>query len=492
MNPYRKRADEFAAQIETLKAEAEEILSRDDDAVSEEDEATARAKVDEAKALKAKYDEATARADELDELQDVVVRGDTTIEGEHTRLESVNVNTRTDPFDGIDKWRAAPGGNVYFGADSSEDVRSRLETVIEKHLPDEAELPDDVKEGLTKSANRRSNRLYNADLVRAHMLETSTPEYLRAFDTFVRTGGQVTAPVLFERAAWSLTAANGGVAVPQFLDPTIRLTNAGIIDEVRGAAGVVQITVDQWDGVTSAGATAEWLAEGTQAADASPTFVGPTITAHKEAAWIFASIEVLMDSALSNDVGMLLNDAFERLEGTSHATGTGSGQPFGLVTRLSGTGPTLAGSSGAAGAADFVAADVYALDNGLDQRWKQNAKFVANKAIYNEVRKMGTANTYHAFWVDFGGGVPSSLIGYPTLQNSAFDSTIVSGSNDDILLLGDLANGYLLVDRIGTTVQYVPTVFSGSNRPTGQAGWFAYRRHGADVLTSNAFRLLRV
>jgi len=328
--------------------------------------------------------------------------------------------------------------------------------------------------------------------VARHIVRTSSPEYLQAFEEYIENPNAGMPRILGKaeaRAAMSLTAANGGVLVPQFLDPTIVLTNAGSANAVRQLADVTSITTDQWDGVTSAGVTAEWLAEGTEAADATPTFQGPTISVHKAAAFLFGSYEFLADSGF-NQVAELIADAKDRLEETAYISGTGSGQPYGLITRLSGTGPVVNGTSGAAGAANLVAADAYALDNALGSRFRRNASFLAAKATYNELRSVTDSRTN--FWSDFGGGLPAQLIGYNTYQNEAMDTTIVSGSNDFVLVLGDFGTGYKIVDRIGVEVMYQPMVMGANQRPTGQAGFFAFWRTGADVITSNAFKVLKV
>jgi len=424
-------------------------------------------------------------ADEVDDIEDrqtriadakdLLERTDD-IHIERGTSDVPNVNTRTDPFEGIDR------------GTSEADVKARALEVIEKHLPNE--LPDRVREGATDTAERRPTSKYDADTVNRHIVESSSPAYLEAFERYLRSGGKQVADILMNRAAMSLTAGNGGVLVPQFLDPTIVLTNAGQINQIRSIASQTSITVDQWDGVTSAGVTAEWLAEGSQAADKTPTFVGPTITTHKEAAYAFASHEVLMDSGF-DEIGVLFADAFDRLEGTAMTTGTGSSQPYGVVTQLSGTGPVVAGSSGDAGAADFVAADVYALDSNLGARWRSNASFLSSKTFYNTIRQLGTSDSAHSFWVDFGGGLPASLIGYNTYQAEDMDSTIVSGSDDYPIILGDFSS-YKIVDRIGVTLLFEPNVVGTAQRPTGQAGWYAYKRVGADVLTSNAFKTLKL
>lgn len=391
-------------------------------------------------------------------------------------MPTVNVNTHTvrDAFD-----------HETLTTDKGAELRGRALDVIEKHLP--AYVDGDAREAATRLVESRRS---DADVVARHIVRTSSPEYLRAFEEYIENPQAGMPRILTKaegRAAMSLTAANGGVLVPQFLDPTIVLTNTGSSNQVRQIANVAQITVDQWDGVTSAGVTAEWLAEGSEAADATPTFVGPIITVQKAAAWLFGSYEVIADSGFGEIAG-LIADARDRLEEAAHVNGTGSGQPYGLITRLSGTGPVVNATSGAAGAATLVAADAYALDNALSPRFRNNASFLAARAVYNQFRTATDANAN--FWAAFGGGLPAQMIGYNCYTNEQMDTTIVSGSNDYCLILGDF-NYYKIIDRIGVEIMYEPMVKGANQRPTGQAGWFAFWRTGADVLSSNAFKVLR-
>jgi HK97 family phage major capsid protein len=468
--------------VEWVKAELRAIDAAAGDAPLDADtEARFQSGLDYVKATEAEISRVEARRAEVAAIAAAnpaaVVPGS---QPAQVRDAGFSVNTRTDPFDLSD----LPHGEA-----RSSELRARALDVIEKHVP--KYMPDSVREGATRTAEKRTTRLYDADLVNASIVETTSPAYLRAFDDYLKNPHAGIGRLGEFRASMSLTAANGGVLVPQFLDNSIVLLNSGTINDVRANSSVVQITVDQWDGVTSAGVTAEWLAENTEAADATPTFTGPTITVHKAAAFIAASIEVLADSGF-DEVGMLMADAFDRQEASAFINGTGSGQPYGLITRLSGTGPVVNGTSGAAGAADLVAADIYALPEALGPRYRRNAKFLAAYPTYNDIRQLGTSNAYHAFWVSLGAGTPPELIGYPALQAEDMDSTVVSGSNDLVLLCGDL-NYYKIVDRVGTSIQFIPTLFGTSGgRPNGSAGWFATRRVGADVLSSSAFKLLKL
>ncbi len=61
-----------------------------------------------------------------------------------------------------------------------------------------------------------------------------------------------------------------------------------------------------------------------------------------------------------------------------------------------------------------------------------------------------------------------------------------------MLIVGDFQN-YVLADRIGMQVELVPHFFAtGSNRPSGQRGFFAYYRLGADSVNDDGLRLLNI
>jgi HK97 family phage major capsid protein len=78
-----------------------------------------------------------------------------------------------------------------------------------------------------------------------------------------------------EVRSMSTVDTQGGYLSPLVIDPTILITSAGSINNLRAISRVVQTVSDTWNGVTSAGVTAEWLAEGVEAADAGPTVARP-------------------------------------------------------------------------------------------------------------------------------------------------------------------------------------------------------------------------
>ena len=152
--------------------------------------------------------------------------------------------------------------------------------------------------GLTDASKERATRLAESNpRIARHILLTGSPAYREAFETVLRYGPEVGMGMLdgeqrdAMRAPLSNTAANGGYSNPWLLDPTVILTNDGIAGSIRSISRVETGTTDKWNGISSAGVTAEWLAEGTEAADKTPTVGQPSVTAYKGAAYVFASYE---------------------------------------------------------------------------------------------------------------------------------------------------------------------------------------------------------
>lgn len=469
LSSIRARLTELQSEIVRL-SEIDEISDEDNTALESHLEEFARLQSDEAAAVTREATVAAVRAATIAHES-----GD----GAEVRKD-VNVVVRPSTEDVFDLRHLSHEPRV-----QRVELRDRALRAIEA-APYMTDAHRESAEAVLATDSRKGDKA-------RYILEHGSPEYHEAFQEYLENPAAGPYQGRADRAALSLTGANGGYLVPFTLDPTVILTNNGATNPFRTIAKQVSITTDDWNGVTSAGVTAEWIAEATEVADASPTFTQPTITPAKADAYIQASMEVVADSGVSGEISMLIADAKDRLEATAFATGSGSGQPKGIVTALQAvTASRVAGSSGAAGAADFVLADVYAVANALPPRHRPNSSWVAEFSTLNRVRRFGEGSTANAaFWADLGVATPSQLLGRPVYESSAMDSTIVSGSNDDILILGDFRK-YQIVDRMGLELVYNPLVLGSNRRPTGEVAWVAFWRVGGDCLDANAFRMLRV
>jgi HK97 family phage major capsid protein len=372
-----------------------------------------------------------------------------------------------------------------FGRDRSDvstELRARALSAIER-MP---YTTDSVREATTLMIEGadEGNRLSQL------CLATSSPEYLRAFSKLVAAKGDASRLDGVERDAYtramSLTDAAGGFLVPFQLDPTVILTANGSRNAIRQIARNVTITGDVWNGISSAGVTGSWDAEAAEVSDDSPTFAQPSIPVYKGAVFVAASIEVVEDSgpALAGEIARMVAFEKDRMESEAFVTGTGAGMPTGIVTALTGTASEVA----AATADTFGVADVYALDNSLPDRYAGNASWLAHRAVYNLVRRFDTSGGA-SLWETLGNGLPAQLLGRPAYTAESMDSTVTATAANYLMVFGDFTN-YVIVDRVGTAIEYIPHLMGANRRPTGQRGWYAHFRVGADSVNDAAFRML--
>ena len=141
----------------------------------------------------------------------------------------------------------------------------------------------------------------------------------------------------------------------------------------------------------------------------------------------------------------------------------------------------------------FGSEDVYLLDENLPARYRQasSAAWFAHRAIQHDIRQFESSAGDPLFPNVTGGtGSPGQLLGNPMYEMEGMDSSLGTG-NDYVLVFGDFQN-YVIADR-SSSVEFIPHLFStGNGRPTGQRGWFATFRVGADSVNDGAFRLLNV
>jgi HK97 family phage major capsid protein len=330
-----------------------------------------------------------------------------------------------------------------------------------------------------------------------HMLVTGSPLYKRAFGKYL--GGAYLSheegrALEFARAA-SLTGTSGGFAVPFELDPSIIPTSNLAINPYRSISRVIQISVDEWRGVSSAGITAAYAAEATAATDAAPTLAQPTISTEKARAFVPFSIEIGMDwGSFATEMGGLLADAKDELEATKFTLGNGTNEPFGIIT-----GATTVYTAAATNA--IVLADIYGWAGALGARFRPRSTFVMNQAVAYKIRQFDTAGGA-GLWVDnmrlpsSGTDVPapgayaSAVLGRPAYESTAMSGTFTTGQL--IGVYGDF-NYFVIIDRVGMAVETIPHLFDVTNNmPTGQRGLYAYWRNGSKVVDANAFRTLKL
>lgn len=372
----------------------------------------------------------------------------------------------------------------------TEQVRGAARTAVEQ-LP----LTDDhVRSQLYATLERADDP---SGKLSRHMIAASRPAYRSAFSKLISGQSFALTPeevrsIDHVRAA-SLTDASGGYAVPTVLDPTLILTGThdGLTPNVvRQLARVRQITGDNLNLVSTAGVTAAWATEGSEATDDAPTLSTVSITPYKAHVNVPFTIEIQQDwQGMEADMRGLMMTAKDDLEISAFTTGDGSNKPLGLFYDIytNYTGQVQASASSNA----FAEADLYAVIEKVAFRYRNRGVWMGNEIIFDKVRQFNVASA-GTVWVQLAADRPGTILGRTAYGNPQVDGTYGSGENY-VLLYGDIAEAYTIVDRVGMTVELVPHLFgTGNNLPNGMRSLYAYWRTGARIVNSGAVAVLNV
>jgi HK97 family phage major capsid protein len=197
-----------------------------------------------------------------------------------------------------------------------------------------------------------------------------------------------------------------------------------------------------------------------------------------------ASIEVIQDvEGLGTELATLFADAKNELEVDKFTSGTGTNEPTGIITELSGTGREVSMATNSS----FAVGDLYTTVEGLGARYRGNASWMMNQVHINDVHELGS-DQYATWNGDLSVGQTGQILGRPVYENSSMGTTL-DGNTNSSLVHGDF-NAYQIVDRVGASVEMVNHLFAtGNNRPTGQRGFFYFWRVGAESVNDTSFVL---
>ena len=378
-----------------------------------------------------------------------------------------------------DPWNLS--GIRYDGTGNRPELRQRAVDAVAK-MP---YAEDKVREVCARMVQRGSDK--TVDMV----LASTSPLYGEAFTKLIRSQNQIAALTGEEQAAiaraMTLTDTAGGYLIPFQLDPSVIITANGSFNQVRQIARVVNATGDTWNGITSAGVTGSWDAEAAQVSDDSPTLAQPSIPIYKGSAFVQSTYEIAADApTLANEIATMVAFEKDRMESVAFVTGSGSGEPTGIITALTGGSSVVSSIT----TDTFALADVYALDAALPARFAANGSWLAHRAIYNKMRQFDTGGG-NGLWGQLGDGRKADLLGRPDYVAEAMDGTITALSDNLVLVFGDFQN-FVIADRAGASMRFVAEIPGANGRPTDQCGWKTTWRVGSDSVNDAAFRALNV
>jgi HK97 family phage major capsid protein len=294
------------------------------------------------------------------------------------------------------------------------------------------------------------------------------------------------------RAASEGTTTAGGFGIPVFIDPSIILTAQGSGNPFLTLARQVEVNTNKWKGVSSAGVSWAFQAEAATVADNAPTIAQPEVDVYMARGFIPFSIEVGQDyPGFADEMQTLLASGYDELLIDKFTRGSGSNEPTGLITALSAnTNVRVTVASGGS----LTQSDPYKVWKALPQRFRRNASWLMNVGVNNSVRQLGTANVFHAYTENLPAEWADMLFGKAVYESPYMnDVTTSTSATIEVAAVGDFSN-YVIARRGGMSVELVPhlvdATISGTARPTGQRGWFAYARIGGNSVNDLGFRLL--
>jgi len=409
----------------------------------------------------------------------------------------------------IEEIRNAPGLREYPGVPTTvylQDQNAELLTgrTLNEHQAGALRALEGCKDWAPDVQDRQDKLIredsFHAREFRAH----SDPNYCSAFKKLVSLGefGASLALNDAERAALSEsynarsiraqsegTTTSGGVAIPVYIDPTVIISDQGTNNPFLQVGRVVDVQTNAWKGVSSAGAVWSFDPEGsTVSDDGLYSLVQPTVTVFSARGFIPYSIEIEQDwPDFQSEMARILTSGYDELLVEKFCSGSGTGEPRGILTAMTASSPTSIVTSTTDGA--FGMEDVYKTWSSLPQRWRRNASWFMSVSAMNRIREMGTLNNWHAVTVQLPAGAIDRLFERSVYEAAYFDDvTVLTTGAQTRMVLGDWSN-YVIARRSPMTAELVPHLLDvTSGRPTGSRGFFSMARVGSNSVNDAAFR----
>lgn len=236
------------------------------------------------------------------------------------------------------------------------------------------------------------------------------------------------------------------------------------------------------DGTSEVG---EIVAENVQAAVANLVFGTRALSTFKYSSRTVAvPIELLQDSSIDVEalVRRRLATRLARITNAHFTTGTGTGQPQGVVPAVS------VGKTGLTGqTTSVIFDDLVDLQHSVDPAYRElgNESFMMNDQTLRQIRKIRDGQNRPIFVpgyeVGVPGGVPDTLLGNRVIVNQDMANM---AANARSILFGDFSF-YTIRDVMEVTMfRFTDSVYA----TRGQVGFLAWSRHGGQMIDVNAVR----
>lgn len=386
-----------------------------------------------------------------------------------------------------------------------DEILEALQAIIEGAKTDDGEerpLTDDeaaryeeLEGKLTmarRSAEIRSRQAAYVAPVRSDLhvhVATKEPEdpHERAFESYLRTG-QENGDLAEFRAQSVGTNTAGGYLVPAGFRAKLieRMKQFGGIADEAETFNTSEGNPLNYPTIDDTANIGEIVAEaGTFAAGADLVFATRALTAYKYMAGGAGNLPLKVSWELRDDAAFdlpsfltrTLGTRIARVQAVHWATGTGTGQPQGIVTPITTSGAIASNATGP------TYAELLATVNFLDPAYWAGAKWLMNSATLAKIQGL-VDTTGRPLLNPSTEGISSSpggqtLLGYPVVIDQAMPAMAASAK---FLAFGNINEAYVIRRVKDVTLVVLNELYAAN----GQTGYMAWARADGAVQNPNA------
>jgi hypothetical protein len=311
-----------------------------------------------------------------------------------------------------------------------------------------------------------------------------------ALAIYLRTSQRDLTPekvALIQNAMSTTTTTEGGYTVPSeiaamVVDAMKAFGGMRSVSQILTTAGGNDLNYPTSDGTSEVG---EIVAQNAVASSADVTFGTVAVNPYKYSSKSIAlPVELIQDSAI-DVVSFVVNrlaTRLARITNQHYTTGTGSSQPYGVITRAS-TGKT--GLTGTATTCTYD--DLIDLIHSVNSAYRGNAYFMLKDLSIAIVRKLKDT-TGRPIWVpgdneNMVDGQPSTICGYPYVVNDDMATMAASAKS---IAFGDFSQ-FVIRDVQNSTsmLRFDDSAYA----KYGQVGFLGWTRTGSNLLDTTAVKV---